>query len=357
MNSTRISIWSACALALIGAALVYFSLISKYEYHTPQALWLFVLIPIMVIFYIARISKNQTKLSYSTLKGFEGIGSSWLGQARHLLFPLRIIALALLFMAAARPQSATSYENMTREGIDIVLAIDLSASMLSKDFKPNRLESSKEVAANFVSERPDDRIGVVVYEGESFTQVPLTSDHRVVLESINSLRTGMVEGGTAIGMGLATAVNRLKTSEARSKVIILLTDGVNNAGQIKPLDAARIAEAFDVRVYTIGVGSKGQAQTPVAMRNGKYIFEMRPVEIDEEVLQEIAKMTDGAYFRATSKKGLKEVYEQIDKLEKTKFNVNQYTQRTEEFGYIALMGLILLLIEFLFRQTILRTTL
>ncbi len=357
MNNTKLSILISCSLALIGSALVYFSLVNKFEYFTPKAFWLFALIPLMVILHFLRHAKNEAKLNYSTLRGFEGISVSWLAQARHLLFPLKVIGLSFLFVAVARPQSATSYENMTREGIDIVLAMDLSASMLSKDFRPNRLESSKEVAANFVSERPDDRIGVVVYEGESFTRVPLTSDHRVVLESLNSLRTGMVEGGTAIGMGLATAVNRLKSSEARSKVVIILTDGVNNAGEIKPLDAARIAQAFGIRVYTIGVGSKGEAETPVAMRDGKYLYKMMPVEIDEEVLQEIAKMTDGQYFRATSKKGLEEIYQEIDKLEKTKFNVNQYTQRTEEFGPIALLGLIVLLVGFGLSQTILRTTL
>ena len=274
---------------------------------------------------------------------------------QHFFFGLRVLALLAIIMAAARPQSSTSYENMTREGIDIVLALDLSASMLSKDFEPNRLESSKEVAIQFVDERPDDRIAVVVYEGESFTQVPLTTDHVVVKNWIKQLNTGMVEGGTAIGMGLATAVNRLKESDGESKVVILLTDGVNNSGQIKPADAAQLAKLYGIRVYTIGVGTIGKAKSPVGIMNGQYVYDWVEVEIDEATLRQIAEATGGKYFRATSQNKLRDIYTEIDQLEKTRFNVLQYNRKTKEFKPLVLLALLLIVIEFVFQHTLFRT--
>jgi Ca-activated chloride channel family protein len=328
-----------------------------YEYESPMYFWGLLLVPILSLGFVFTYKKNSGKVAISSIHHLDSVKESWLIYFRHGLIVPRLLAVALMLMAAARPQSKTSYEDLTKEGIDIILSMDLSGSMLSKDFRPNRLESAKDVAADFISERHDDRIGVVVYEGESFTQVPLTTDHRVVKEAILTMQTGLIEGGTAIGMGLATAVNRLKTSEAKSKVVILLTDGVNNAGEIKPIDAARIAEAFKVRVYTIGVGTQGEAMTPVAQYpNGEYKYEMRKVEIDEDVLKKIAKMTGGEYFRATSKEKLKGIYKEIDKLEKTKFNVTQYSQRTEEFFWFAFWAIVLLTAEFALRNTILRTT-
>ena len=268
---------------------------------------------------------------------------------------LRTLALGLILFVMAGPQSSSSIENMTREGIDIVMAMDASASMLSKDFKPNRLEAAKTVANEFVEDRPFDRVGVVVYEGESFTQVPLTTDHRVVQDGINALETGLVEGGTAIGMGLATAVNRLRNSDAKSKVVILITDGENNTGQIEPQDAAQLAKLESIRVYTVGVGTIGRAKSPVRKRpNGSYIYDWVEVNIDEPTLKAIAEETGGRYFRATSGEKLKEIYTEIDALEKTRFNVFRYNKRTEEFPFIGWLALTCLVIEAILRHVFLR---
>ena len=262
----------------------------------------------------------------------------------------------MIIIALARPQSNLSWQNVSTEGIDIVVAMDISASMLAQDFQPNRLESSKQVAIDFIEARPNDRMGLVVYEGESFTQSPLTTDHRVLVNLFKDVKTGMVEGGTAIGMGLATAVNRLKESDAKSKVIILLTDGVNNAGSIAPITAAEIAKEFGIRVYTIGVGSEGRALSPVAVfPDGRYKYDYIDVKIDEATLQEIAKLTDATYFRATDEKALAKIYAQIDRLEKTKINVTEHSRKSEEYYLIALIGSILLISEFFFRKTILQT--
>ncbi len=228
--------------------------------------------------------------------------------------------------------------------------------MLSRDFDPSRLESAKSVAIKFVDERPDDRIAVVVYEGEGFTQVPLTTDHRVVKNGIKELETGWIEGGTAIGLGLATAVNRLKESEAKGKVIILLTDGINNAGQIDPIDAAQLAKMFGIRVYTIGVGSIGKARSPIGKRGNQWVFDWVDVEIDEAILKNIAETTGGRYFRATSEAKLKEIYGEIDSLEKTRFNVLQVNKKTEEFIPFILISLAFFLLEFVFKSAILRTS-
>ena len=269
---------------------------------------------------------------------------------------LRTLCLGLILAVLARPQSSSSIENMTREGIDIVMAMDASASMLSKDFRPNRLEAAKEVAKSFVEDRPFDRVGVVVYEGESFTQVPLTTDHRVVIDGLDALETGRVEGGTAIGMGLATAVNRLRKSDAKSKVVILITDGENNAGQIEPQDAAQLARLESVRVYTVGVGTIGKAKSPVRQRpDGSYIYDWMDVNIDEPTLKAIAEETGGRYFRATSGAKLKEIYTEIDILEKTRFNVFRYNKRTEEFPFFGWMALMCLSLEAVIRHVFIRS--
>lgn len=352
MKQTWISILVVAAIN--GLALLAFLLLKNWhEYLYPTRFWLLSGIPLLSIWFLWRNKKSHTAL------GFPKIIDQWkqtLPQLiQHLFFGLRVFSFVALVMASARPQSSTSFENMTREGIDIVLALDLSASMLSKDFEPNRLESSKEVAIQFVDERPDDRIAVVVYEGESFTQVPLTTDHVVVKNGIKQLNTGMVEGGTAIGMGLATAVNRLKESDGESKVIILLTDGVNNSGQIKPADAAQLAKLYGIRVYTIGVGTIGKAKSPVAIMNGQYVYDWVEVEIDEPTLKQIAETTGGKYFRATSQNKLRDIYSEIDQLEKTRFNVLQYNRKTEEFKPLVLIALMLILIEFVMQHTLFRS--
>jgi Ca-activated chloride channel family protein len=273
-----------------------------------------------------------------------------------MYFPLRILGLSLLLFALARPQSKTSWQDVRTEGIDIMIALDISASMLAKDLKPDRLKSSKNVALEFINDRPNDRIGLVVYEGESFTQCPLTTDHRVLRELFSRVRTGQIEGGTAIGMGLATAINRLRSSEAKSKVVILLTDGVNNRGSIPPLTAAEIAREYGVRVYTIGVGSRGKALSPVSIYpDGTYKYERVEVKIDEETLQQIADMTGGMYYRATDARKLRDIYKEIDQLEKTLIQVTEHSKRNEEFFPFALAGCSLIFLGFFVDQTIFRS--
>ena len=282
----------------------------------------------------------------------DGLVGVWLEVPRGL----RTLGLAALSVALFRPQTASTVENMTREGIDMVLAMDLSGSMLSKDFKPNRLESAKEVAMEFVDSRPFDRIGVVAYEGEAFTSVPITTDHIVVKNGLDQLNTGQLQGGTAIGTGLATAVNRLKGSEAESKVVVLLTDGENNAGQIEPRDAAQLAELNGIRVYTIGVGTIGKAKSPVAiLPNGNYKYDWVDVRIDEATLQEIATATGGRYFRATNEYKLEEIYQEIDALERTQFNVLRYQRKTEASGAWVLLAMVALALEFVLKSTLLKS--
>ncbi|MBN31866.1 MAG: aerotolerance regulator BatA [Crocinitomicaceae bacterium] len=329
-----------------------------FEFESPSLLWLGALIVLNI----------GLRFYGQSNKGFTGLVWSWESPESRLTwknmgfqcipeipYALRTLTIGMLTIAAARPQSSSSVEDLTREGIDIVLSMDLSASMLSKDFDPNRLEASKVVATNFVDDRPNDRIGVVAYEGEAFTQIPLTTDQRIVMNGISELRTGLLEGGTAIGMGLATAVNRLKTSEAESKVIILLTDGVNNAGKIEPLDAAQLAKLNDIRVYTIGVGTIGKARSPVAKVGNQFQYDWVEVEIDETVLRGIAKVTGGRYFRATNEEKLASIYTEIDELEKTRFNVLRYNQKTEEFLPFGIAAVLVFFLEFLLRQFAIRT--
>lgn len=328
----------------------------QYSFAYPILFLLLLIIPLLGAYHVFALPGKSPRVKLSSLGQFPDDGLFLNEILINIPFLLRGIGLALVIIALARPQSSLSWQNTSTEGIDIVIAMDISASMLAQDFSPNRLESSKEVAIDFIEARPNDRIGLVVYEGESFTQCPLTTDHRVLVNLFKDVKTGMVEGGTAIGMGLATAVNRLRDSDAKSKVIILLTDGDNNAGSIAPLTAAEIAREFGIRVYTIGVGSKGRALSPVAVYpDGRYKYDYVEVNIDEETMKEVASLTDGAYFRATDEKALAKIYGKIDQLEKTKINVTEHSRKAEEYYMFALMGSLLLLGEFFFRQTALQT--
>lgn len=323
------------------------------EFANPAFLWLLIVIPLMIGWYIWRNQRLQGTLSISSLSGFLKIKKSNYSWLRHSGITLRSFALFAVIVALARPQSALSWENSTTEGIDIVIATDISGSMLAEDLKPNRLEAGKNIAIDFIKDRPNDRIGLVVFSGESFTQCPLTIDHDVLVNLFKGINNGMIEDGTAIGMGLATAVNRLKDSEAKSKVVILLTDGSNTAGSIPPATAAEIAKQMKVRVYTVGVGTKGYAPYPVQTPYGIQ-YQQVPVTIDEGVLSNIAKITGGKYFRATNNEKLKQIYQQIDQLEKAKIAVTQYHKKTERFLPLVLIALALLLIEFLIRNTLLK---
>jgi Ca-activated chloride channel family protein len=272
---------------------------------------------------------------------------------RYILFALKVILLALLIIMLARPQTTNYWEDRTTEGIDIVIALDISSSMLARDFVPNRLEASKDVAISFISGRPNDRMGLVVFSGESFTQCPLTTDHAVLINLFKDIKQGMIEDGTAIGMGLANAVNRLKDSDTKSKVIILLTDGVNNMGAIDPITAAQLAKSFGIRVYTIGVGKNGYAPYPVQTMFGIQYQDME-VKIDEETLKKISEITDGKYFRATNNRKLKQIYKEIDKLEKSKIQVKKFSSKNDEFMPLAQLAVFLLSLIILIRYTIMR---
>lgn len=326
-----------------------------FELAKPKWLFLLALLPILALRNVFFSSKMSAELVFSApAKNWRKL----LPQLnRTLLHLLVTFGLAALIIVAARPQSSKSFENLTREGINIVLAMDVSGSMLSKDFEPNRLESAKLVAEQFVSERPHDQIGVVVYEGESLTQVPLTTDHRVVINSLREIKTGLLEPGTAIGSGLATAINRLKEAKGNSNVVIFMTDGMNNSGQIDPMDAAQLASLYGIRVYTIGVGTIGKARSPVGISNGQYVYDWVEVEIDEDLMHDIADLTGGKYFRATSKTKLESIYNEIDQLEKTRFNVLQYNRKKEEFFPFLVVALALFLLEFVLRHTVFRSAL
>jgi Ca-activated chloride channel family protein len=317
----------------------------------PLFLYLLVVIPAMVAFYIFKQQKANASLRMPGLDPFAKAGVSFRYYLRHILFVLRTIAIALLIIIIARPQATDRFQDISTEGIDIVLALDISGSMLARDFRPDRLEASKNVATEFISGRPYDRIGLVVFSGESFTQCPLTTDHAVLINLMREIQSGMIVDGTAIGNGLATAINRIKDSEAKSKVIILLTDGVNNRGEIAPVTAAGIAKTYGIRVYTIGVGTQGMAPYPVQTPYGIQYQDM-PVEIDEAVLKEISGTTGGKYFRATDNDKLVQVYNEIDKLEKSKIDVRQFNRKQEKFFIPALIAFILLVFEILIRNTI-----
>jgi len=329
-------------------------MIQDLTFANAELLFLLVLIIPAVAWYVLKHRSSEASLQVSQTHGIKQAGHSYKYYLRHVLFGFRMLAIALLILALARPQSTRSWKDVTTRGIDIVLALDISSSMLARDFNPNRLEASKDIAIDFISGRPNDRMGLVVFSGESFTQCPLTTDHSVLINLFRDIESGMVEDGTAIGMGLATSVNRLKNSEAKSKVVILLTDGVNNRGSIAPSTAAEIAKTFDIRVYTIGVGSQGTAPYPVNTPYGVQYRDMK-VEIDEGVLQQIADETNGQYFRATDNQKLESIYEEIDRLEKSRIEVKQYSEKQEEFLWFTLIAGILLLIELVLRTTVLRT--
>lgn len=296
---------------------------------------------------------NEASLQIADTSVYATAPKSYKNYLLHVPFALRIITLALIILVLARPQTTNSWQSSEIEGIDIMLAIDVSTSMLAEDLKPNRLEAAKEVAAEFVNGRPNDNIGITLFAGESFTQCPLTVDHAVLLNFIHGTRCGLIEDGTAVGMGIANAVSRLKESKAKSKVVILLTDGTNNRGDISPLTAAEIAKSFGIRVYTIGVGTNGEAPYPYPVGGTVQYVNMK-VEIDEKTLAQIASTTEGNYFRATSNSKLREVYEEIDKLEKTKLNVKEFSKREEAYRGFAWVAFLTFLLELLLRNTILR---
>jgi len=324
------------------------------DFAQPDFLYLLIIIPFMIGFYLYKQQKAIPSLSVPGSDQFVNSAKTFRHFIRHLLLGLRTAAIALLIIILARPQKTDNFQDVSTEGIDIVLTLDISGSMLARDFKPDRLEASKNVATEFITGRPYDRMGLVVFSGESFTQCPITTDHAVLINLMRELKSGMIEDGTAIGMGLATAVNRIKDSEAKSKVIILLTDGVNNRGMIAPLTAAEIAKTYGIRVYTIGVGTQGVAPYPVQTPFGVQYQDM-PVEIDEGILKEIAKMTDGKYFRATDNEKLVEVYAGIDKLEKSRIDVRQFKLKEEKFILPAIIAFILIIIEIIFRNTIFKS--
>jgi len=321
------------------------------KFAEPIFLYLLLLIPVMIVFYILKQQNVTASVRMPGLEPFSGTGTTFRHYLRHILFAMRTLAIALLIIVVARPQKTSSFQDVSTEGIDIVLTQDISGSMLARDFKPDRLEAAKNIATEFISGRPYDRIGLVVFSGESFTQCPLTTDHAVLINLLREIQSGMIEDGTAIGMGLATAVNRIKDSKAKSKVIILLTDGVNNRGEIAPATAAGIAKTFGIRVYTIGVGTQGTAPYPVQTPYGIQYQDM-PVEIDEGILQEIAKNTGGKYFRATDNDKLTQVYKEIDKLEKSKIDVRQFSKKEERYLFPALIAFCMLIFEITARNTI-----
>jgi len=320
------------------------------SFANPGILWLLLILVPLIAWYVYKQKKYYPSLRVYSVKAFEGIKPGFKVWSRHILFALRILVLALLIIILARPQSKDVWKDVSVKGIDIMLDLDISSSMLARDFKPNRLEAAKDVAIQFINDRPNDRIGLVIFAGEAFTQCPLTADHAALINLIKEVKTGVLEDGTAIGEGLATAVNRLKDSKARSKVIILLTDGVNNMGSVDPVTAAEIAKTFGIRVYTIGVGTYGEAPYPVQTPFGIQYQPMK-VEIDEGLLQQIAKMTDGEYFRATDNKSLEKIYKKIDELEKTKIKVKEISKKTDEYLWLGLLALILILSEAVLRYT------
>lgn len=315
--------------------------------------WLLLLIPALIVVYILLIRLRQNKLTFSSFENFKGYKPSLRQRFRHLPFILWLLALLAIITALARPQSSSGGQNVNTEGVDIVMAIDISTSMLAEDLRPNRIEAAKKVALDFIDSRPDDRIGLVIFAGESFTQCPITSDHAVLKNLFAGLESGLLADGTAIGEGLATAVSRIKESKAKSKVIILLTDGVNNVGEISPQTAGDIAKTFNVRVYTIGVGTRGMAPYPFPTPFGIQ-YQNVPVDIDETTLKGISAETGGKYFRATHTAQLKSIYAEIDKLEKTRIEVTTFRHKSEEFHPLVLLALILLAVERLLQFTLLK---
>ncbi len=329
---------------------------NQIEFAHPYYFYLLLLLIPVIAWYIYRQHTLYAELQVSSVEPLLHEKGTIKNYLRHLPVILRSIVFILLIVILARPQSTNRWENVTTEGIDIVIALDISSSMLATDFKPDRLEASKDLAIEFISNRPNDRIGLVVFSAESFTQCPLTTDRSVLINLFKDIKSGMIEDGTAIGVGLANAIARLKNSDAVSKVIILLTDGVNNQGAIGPLTAAELAKSYGIRVYTIGIGTKGMAKYPRGKNpwTGQMIYQDMPVEIDEATLQQISDMTGGKYFRATDNQKMRSIYAEIDRLEKSKIDVKEYSRKKEEYLWFAIAALILLILEVLIKNTLLR---
>jgi len=322
-------------------------------FANPGFLFLLVIIPGLVVWYFYHLKNNNPDLQISSGEGFDSKYRSLKIYVYHGLYVIRLLAIILLIIALARPQTSLSRQDVSVEGIDLVIAMDVSGSMTAMDFKPNRLEAAKDVAIEFIGNRPNDRIGLVIFSGETFTQCPLTTDHAVLKNLFHNVQFGMIEDGTALGDGLATAVNRLRGSKAISKVIILLTDGVSNMGAVDPLSAAEIAKLYGVRIYTIGIGTIGKAPVPVQTPFGIQT-QMMDVQLDEPLLKEIARMTDGRYFRATNNAKLRAIYQEIDKMEKSKIDVTEFRKKKEEFIPLALLAFALLSLETILRYVYLK---
>lgn len=324
-------------------------------FANPEFFWLLLLLPLMLLWYWFWNKKSQANVTFSTIIAFKKT-KNWSDALYHLLFVLRMIAIALIVVALARPQThSENAKTKITDGIDIVMAIDVSASMLSQDLKPNRFEALKKVASQFVKDRPNDRIGLVIYAGESYTKTPVTTDKSIILNALSEITYGQIEDGTAIGMGLATAVNRLKESKAKSRVIILLTDGVNNTGFIDPQTAAELAAEYGIKVYTVGIGTNGMALSPYALNaDGSIIYRMQQVDIDEPLMKKIAQVTKGRYFRATNNQKLQQIYDEINQMETTKIEEFKYTEVDEKFRWWVLVAGFLLLLEFVLKHTLLR---
>jgi Ca-activated chloride channel family protein len=319
----------------------------------PYFLWLLLLVPVLILVQIFYAKEKKNEVRLSSFESFKGYAPSFRQRIRVLPFIFRLLAVAAIVVALARPQSSSSGQNVTTEGIDIVITLDISASMLAEDLKPNRIEAAKKVAEQFIDGRPNDRMGLVIFSGESFTQCPLTTDHAVLKNLFQGVQSGMVMDGTAIGEGLATAVNRIKDSKAKSKVIILLTDGVNNLGSVAPITAGEIAKTFGIRVYTIGIGTQGMAPYPFKTPFGIQ-YQNVPVDIDEAMLKQIAEETGGKYFRATTTSKLKEIYADIDQMEKTKIAVTEFRHKSEEFYPLIMLAALLLMLEVILKFTLLK---
>lgn len=333
-----------------------YSYIKDLTFADKEYLWLLLILPVLVGWYIFRSKKQEGEFNFSSTLLFGNLKSSGKAGLRHLVMVLRLIAISLIIVVLARPQSRSSWKDVKTEGIDIVLSIDISYSMLAKDFSPNRLDAAKEVAKEFIDARPNDRIGLVIFGGEAFTQCPLTTDHAVIKNMFKDINAGMLAQGTAIGMGIADAVSRVKDSKAKSRVVILLSDGVNNAGEIAPATAGEIARTFGVRVYTIGVGTMGKALTPVGVYpNGQFAYDYVDVEIDEKVMSKIASETGGKYFRATDKESLRKVYKEIDKMEKSIISEKNFSDKEEHFLPFAIAAAVALLLEFVLKHLIINS--
>lgn len=345
-----------CALAIAGVVVVLLWCIKRYDAASPWLYWSLLLLLPLIVLYLLRAVRRAPMVRLSTLYALVEGPIDPLAFFRHVPFAAALFGVGVLLIGLARPQSEDNWQDVKREGIDIVIALDISASMLARDLRPDRLEASKRVAMDFIDGRPNDRIGLVVYEGEAFTQCPITTDHRVLKELFTEARSGLIDGGTAVGSGLATALNRLRDSEAKSKVVILLTDGVSNAGTVQPNDAALIAEQLGIRVYTIGVGTRGKALSPVARyATGQYRYDYVDVEIDEPTMRNIAERTGGKYFRATDERKLKDIYGEIDRLEKTRIKVTEHRSKHEEYYPFLVVGAAALALGLFLERTFLRS--